>query len=209
MQRFAGMKKPPKPEDIAAAEKKRESSRRISANAEFSKLTTKRRALVKIILENPTMSFTEAARRAGYKVGPNSKLSVVKREIAGKLSLTLREFGIYEGDLAKVAVDALKAVKCTIVKRRTYDQRGRLKDEFYDVIETPDHSTRLAAFKQLSLLGDYFPAKKVKVSGEINHRPFSDVRPEILEQRAKELKERSDNAVEADYTIEPDEGRAG
>jgi len=199
----------PSPDQIREEDKKKEQQLEINGNAEVSRLTDRKRRLAQELLLNPTQPFTEAAKKAGYKLGPTSKASVIKREIAGKLKASLREMGIFESDLAKVVVEALNANNYKLVKVPVYHENGELKTYRYDVIETPDHPTRLAAFTKIALLGDYFPAQKLQIDERSvrEHRIFSQVDVGILEDRAKQLRSKTKQLPSA-YSVVEEENAA-
>lgn len=189
------------PEEIRVERKQKEQKLELTGRAEMSKLSEKRRRLAEQLLLNPTQSFTDAYKKAGYKLGPNSKASVIKREISGKLSATLREAGIFESDLAKVLIESLNAMAYKMIKVPVYHDNGKLKTFRHDVVEVPDMTTRLAAFKQACMLGDYFPATKLDINQrtETSTRIFGQVDINILEDRAKQLR---DQKVEVPATYE-------
>lgn len=183
-------------------ERSREEAARsiVDVAAELEKLTPKQKRLAIEVLTNPGAGAVEQAKNAGYKVAPGSKPNHLKKAIEGKLSATLREFGISEDDLAKVVTDGLQATTVKIIKKKIYDD-GECKGEEVEYHEVPDHPTRLATFKVVAALGNYFPAKRVQVEGEIGHNVFSKIDPRVLEERVREL-QKKELAVDADYEVE-------
>lgn len=192
----------PLPEEILEEEKKEKQLIEIGGNAHMARLTERKRKLAQELLLNPTQPFAEAARKAGYKLGKNSKASVIKREIAGKLSATFREMGLFESDLAKVIVEGMTANKYHLVKVPIFHDNGQLKTFRHDVIETPDHLARIAAAKQLALLGDYNPAQKFSIDSKHTNenRLFAQVDVRVLEGRAKELRSKA-KPVTTDFIV--------
>ena len=200
------------PEDLDKVDKEAKQDALLRTREELKQLTPKRRRLIEILAKNPSMTFIQAAKDAGYQIGKNARAATIKREIAGKLSITLREMGIFESDLARVATEALNATKVQILRIPKRGDDGKVIDERLEVIESPDHTNRLAAFKLLCHLGDYFPAKKIDISKTGGDRPFKDVSLDLLKKRADELSKVTEEAEFEEVVTKPeqdDEGRVG
>jgi hypothetical protein len=191
------------PSDFEEKAKDEKHQKLIDAVKEASALTPKERRLAEEMLKNPGAPVIQQIRNAGYKVTEKSRPQHLKKQLAGKLSLTLKEFGIFEDDLAKVASDALGACHLKIVKMADRDEDGRVIGEHLEYVDIPDHPTRLAAFKVLCALGDYFPAKKMKIDGRFGVEHFSGIPAEVLRQRKKELEDKAKKQeVKASYVVE-------
>ncbi len=190
----------PTPKELADKKRTRAATVALSSKIEQAGLTERRSKLAQILLTDPTIPFREAYKKAGYSLTPKSRPSVIKREIAGALSATLREMGIFESDLAKVLMECLTATKATLVKVPVYFENGILKTNRYESIEVPDYPVRLAAFKQACLLGDYFPAKKINLKTEHTERLFANIELRTLEGRAKELREKQ-TLIEVEHEV--------
>ena len=143
----------------------------------------------------------------GYKIGKHSKAATIRKEIGGKLALTLRDCGVYESDLGRVIREGLSATRILIIKEQeVVDGRVVTKNR---ILEVPDHPTRVATMVKTAHLGDYFPAKKLDISDNRKERPFSGISQEVLEKRARELRKK--NEVDAEYEVvtEPGENESG
>ena len=191
------------PQEIKAEAAQAKEDERVAAATELANLTPKQKALAREMLRNPGGTAIEQAKAAGYKVAEGSKPNHLKKNLSGKLSNTLKEFGIFEDDLAKVAADGLTATHVRIVKVSKRDAEGKLIGEEVEYHEIPDYVTRLATFKTLCALGDYFPAKKLDIKAQLAVGVFTDVDPEILAARKRELMERGKEAIDAEFTVEP------
>jgi hypothetical protein len=188
------------PEEIREARKAGVTESVIDAAVELASLTPKQKALAKEMLTNPGATALEQVKRAGYAVTEKAKPQQLKKELAGRLAATLREFGIFEDDLAKVASDGLHATHVRILQIPVRNSEGDIIGQRIEYHEIPDYPTRLATFKILCQLGDYFPAKKIKVDGHLDVTSFADVDPKILEERKAELLRRKE--IEAEYSVE-------
>jgi len=175
------------PQEIKERKKADQQMAVLTADEEFAKLRPLQKKLVIEMIKDPGAPDIEQIRRAGYKVTENAKPNHVKKALEGKLGLTLRHFGIFEDDLAKIAADGLQATITKVVKLQKRDDNGKVIDEKLHYIEIPDYKTRHAYFKTLTQLGDYFPAKKVRHDGNLNVAMFGGVDPSILMQRKEEL----------------------
>ncbi len=187
------------PQEIKKRKHDEEHDRVVAQAKETACLRPMQKRLVAEILKNPGAPVIEQMRAAGYKAPEGSKPHHVKKRLEGKLGLTLREFGIFEDDLAKVAADGLQATNLKIIRVSKRDKDGRVIKEELKFIETPDYKTRLAYFIQLTKLGDYFPAKKVKHDGDFTHHVYGDVDPAILEQRKRDLLAKAE--VQSDFEV--------
>lgn len=188
------------PSEIIEHSKNKNARSYVESIEEFKNLTPKQQKLAIAMIANPGASNNELAKSAGYKVAEGSKTGHLQKQIAGKLSATLREFGIFEHHLARVASDALQATKTVIVKMATRNDLGLVIKEDIEYHEVPDHPTRLKAMEVLCKLGNYFPAAKVQHEGLVFH-DFGNISPSVLGARAKELEEKAKNRVDAQYEV--------
>jgi hypothetical protein len=191
------------PQEIKEARKAGIHDSVIDAAVELANLTPKQKALAKEVLTNPGATALEQVKNAGYSVTEKSKPQHLKKQLEGRLSATLREFGIFEDDLAKVVADGLQAVHVKILRIPVRGDKGFITGERIEYHETPDYPTRLATFKILCSLGDYFPAKKIKVDGKMNVTAFHGIDPALLEMRRNELMKKK-REVDAEFTVEPE-----
>lgn len=196
------------PEDLAQAEREEVQDNLMAARDEISRLNGRRRRLVEIMFKNPGMDFIQAARLAGYSISDKARASVIKRDIAGKLSATLRELGLFETDLAAAIRDGLKATKVTFLRKQEVVD-GKIVNKI-EAVETPDHATRLQAAKMLAFLGNYFPPKQINVE-HTEANPYKGMPREILLARAEELRRMEIDADFEDVTgqIKMDAGPVG
>lgn len=176
----------------------------IDSLSEIHALTPKQMALAKQILENPGASALTQVTAAGYAVTNGSQAAVVKGRLTGKLGITLRNFGIIEETLARVASDCLQATTTHLVTKRVRNEKGVITKEEVEYHDTPDYRTRLMMFKVLCALGDYFPAKKIDLrkgkSGVDN--PLEKLASGVLERFAEELEEKYGDQIDPSGPIE-------
>lgn len=184
------------PQEIKERKKAAEQQVAVARAKETANLTPLQKRLVAEMIKNPGLPAVQQIKNAGYKVTEKSKPHHVKKMLDGKLALTMRDFGIFEDDLAKIMADGLQATNIKIVKIRKPDGKEELK-----YIEVPDYKTRLSYATVALKLGDYFPAKKVKHEGDINVHAFADIDPAVLAQRKEELLAKQ-NEVKSDYTVQ-------
>lgn len=175
------------PMEIRAKKKFEAQKAELTHDQEFAQLRPLQKQLFIEILKDPGCSDVEQIRRAGYKVTENSKPQHLKKALEGKLGMTLRHFGIFEDDLAKLALDGLQATTTKIVKMQKRDKDGKVIGEELKFIEIPDYKTRHAYWLDIVKLGDYFPAKQVRHTGDVTLHAFHDVDPSVLAQRREEL----------------------
>ncbi len=173
----------------------------VDAAVEFADLTPKQKALAIEMMKNPGATALEQVKNAGYSVTKKARPQQLKKQLAGRLALTLKEFGIFEDDLAKVAADGLKATTVKIIKVAKRNESGMITSEEIEYHEIPDYATRLATFRTLCALGDYFPAKKLKIDATVDMGVFAGIDPRILEQRKREL-ENKEKAIDAKFSVE-------
>jgi len=122
--------------------------------------------------------FVQMCKDAKYKVGDNSKVSAIKKRLAGKLGPVLFEIGITELDLIEVLSDSLHAnIAHVYFNKDTGVAR---------IVETPDHATRLRTVDKLLSLGSYFPASKLDVRGQITH-DIGSIQKSLEDLKRREL----------------------
>ena len=192
------------PTEIEKALEDKRVETKAAMNPELAAMPERRRKLVMVLLRDPSISFRDAMRQAGYIVKSNSNQKTIKRAIQGALSETLREAGIYELDIARVIFRALDATKNQNVSHETFDPKtGKLIKKETRKIPVPDYKIQLSAAKLLAQLGGYFAASKLEVSGKVTHeRIFRNVDPEVLESRVRELEKQG---VKAEFEVVDDD----
>lgn len=148
----------PTPDDLLAEERRKELEANPSFQQHLSKLPYRRQVLITTWLANPLLSLNEVAKKAGYKVGPNSKVQHIFKQVQGQLGSALMELGVTQADILKTVMEGLKATDVIAVRNASGAQ---------SLVEVPNHAVRLKTAEMLLKLGDYFPAKKFK--GSIDH----------------------------------------
>lgn len=178
------------PQDLEEKQKDSEVVEFKEMNPEFLALSDKRKRLISIITRDPSIPFREACIKAGFKVGEKAKVSIIKREIQGKLRESFRHAGVYESDIIQTLIEARKAVK--YLKTTVVETKGESRKEFTRYIEVPDHAMRLKAAEKMAHLGDYFPSTKSEVLETHKHEItiFDGVPVEELIARRKALQEK-------------------
>lgn len=198
----------PSPDDIRAGTREKQAKIVIKDNTNISKLSEKKQALVLSMVADPEKPFVQHCREVGYKVGPNTCVSKLKKQIAGALGPSLRDAGIFEIDIAHAIArgmnaDKLQPVKVNIRDKKTHEITG----EEIKMVCAPDYRTRAVYTKIAIQLGGYYAAIQHEIKGKVDHvhspgkkvmEILDGLSPDDLDRNIRERAER----VEAEFEIE-------
>lgn len=200
----------PTPAQIKAGNRKKQAEVVLKNNADISKLSPKQQKLVTAIVADPEKPFVQHCREVGYKVGPNSRASLIKNRISGALGATLAEVGIFEIDIGHAIAQGMNADKLLPAKRPIRNKDGKVIGEEIKMICVPDHKVRFLFTKLAIDLGGYRAAIQHEIKGKVDHvhspgRRIMDVleqlSPEDLDRNIREREKR----IDADFEVEDEE----
>ena len=164
-------------------------------SAALKAMSTRQQAFALQCLLNPRATDTEKARNAGYSVSEHSKVSGIKKAVAGKLGHILFEHGITQLSIVEVVADCLKAERCQAHVVRVYEDGKPVKEELVTV-SLPDMGPRLRAAQILINLGGYAAPQKIHHEHEVT-ASFENKTIHDLRERERELQK----AIKSDYEV--------
>ncbi len=164
------------PEEITGQRRLSDAEKAVLEDPRLVTIPVKRRNLLAILMADPKKTIREAAIEAGYSKFTN--ITMLKRQIQGSLSLTLRDAGVSEHDLGRAIAEGLSATRPLVVRTKESkipeNGNGGKKEKavFEDkitIFDVPDYEARHKYLKTVLELGGYFAPKKIDITGRIAH----------------------------------------
>ena len=171
------------PEELRMEEKRKEIAAS-GLSTVVDAMPERRKRLLLALVAFPDKTERDILRIAG--VAGVTKKSIFK-EVGGKLSAVLKEFGITQADVARNIHQLMNATKAIRTRKAVYDKNGDFKGWEQGVEHVPDFPARQKATEMVAKLGDYFPAKKISARAHVDHSHSMMPRAEaLLEQREQQ-----------------------